>query len=115
MQTTITPNGNLKFELAPPDLEQIEVMLERHGGNDKTFLSDMLDFFGFTPNGELYAINPQDVGALTDAPILADEVDYLDNGDTVVRGQVWWYPGYELKNFAQELAQNGSVVFQKAH
>lgn len=115
MLSTITPNGHLKFSLDPEDRDQIELMLERHGGNDKAFLTDMLDHFGFAGNGRLYPINPEDVGALTDAPILSDDVAYADDGKPIVMGNVWWYPSYECFNFAEELATAGEVIFSKAH
>jgi hypothetical protein len=115
MLSTTTPNGHLTFCLEPEDTDQIEVMMERHGGDDIGFLGDMLDYFGFTPNGRLFSINPEDVGALTSAPMLSDDVEYDDTGKPSVRGKVWWYPRYESTNFAEELARTGQVTFTKGH
>lgn len=114
MLSTYTPNGNLKFEMEPADIDQIELMLERHGGNDLAFLHDMLDSFGFLGNGQLYPIYPEDVGALTDAPLLSNEVEYLEDGGRLVRGDVWWYLAYERFNFAEELLTQGAVTFTRA-
>lgn len=115
MLSTITPTGNLTFLLEADELEHIEHMLDRHEGNDGAFLVDMLDYFGFSPNGRLTAINPEDIGALTEAPLVANDIEQLDDGAIRVHGQVWWYPAYERYNFAEVLARDGKVTFTKAH
>lgn len=116
MLSAISPkNGNLTFTLEPQDRDDIETLLERHGGNDEAFLVDMLDLFGFMPNGRYFPIDAKDVGAHTCAPLLATEVEYLDDGARKVHGDVWWYPNYMVSNFAEVLARDGRVTFMKAH
>lgn len=115
MLSTITPGGHLTFALEPEDRDHIETLLERHGGNDESFLADMLDHFGFTPNALLYAIDATDIGALTCAPLVATDVEYLDDGARKVHGDVWWYPAYEVSSFAEVLARDGQVTFTRGH
>jgi hypothetical protein len=59
------------------------------------------------------AIAPQEIGALTDAPIIGHgERD--ERGNLVDAYDVYWYPEYELKNPIEELKKNGEVTFTKA-
>ena len=37
-------------------------------------------------------MRPEDIGALTDAPILSDDIEYDDEGEVVRVGAVYWYP-----------------------
>ena len=65
-------------------------------------------------------ISPEDIGALTDAPIIGNLVfnskaageDWgnIDWGKT----RVWWYPDYALRSFVDDLLEKGETIFQKA-
>ncbi|WP_321935352.1 hypothetical protein [Paraburkholderia sp. J8-2] len=94
--------------------ETLEDIKDRVGHDDVRFLSDMLDEFGLLGNGVLYPILPEHVGALTQAPMLSDDVEYPDDGDTIARGQVWWYPRYEIEDFSDVLLATGRVAFDRA-
>ncbi len=50
------------------------------------------------------SVNPADIGALTEAPIITDD-DRLD--------YVYWYPQYETKDPLEVLAEEGKVVFTR--
>lgn len=113
MHHVIEQNGNLTFHVGK-GREDLEDIRARVGGDDVQFLSDALDTFGFVGNAVLYPVQPENVGALTSAPMLSDDVDHLDDGGIMVRGRVWWYPAYELKDFAAELLEHGKVTFQLA-
>lgn len=115
MLSTFTPGGNLQFIAEPDDIEHLQLLIQRHGGDDLGFLADMLDHYGFSGNNRLHSINPEDVGALTCAPLVTDELDVLDDGRRRVRGEVWWYPSYEVSSFAEVLIREMKVAFQKAH
>jgi hypothetical protein len=114
MLRVIEPNGNLTFIAETSDIDDLDNILDRCGGDDVRYLSDMLDTCGFLGNG-LAAIYPEHIGALTDAPMLSDGVDTHDNGDVEVHGKVWFYPQYAIQHFGEVLAQKGRVTFALAH
>jgi hypothetical protein len=61
-------------------------------------------------------VEPEWIGALTDAPILSDGLNYPDDGGpAVVPGSsVWWFPDYMVRDPWEELAREGRVVFTLA-
>lgn len=116
MKKQITPNGNLRFAIdCPADKVMLAGLLERHQGDDVKFLSDLLEETGWEPNGELAQIRPEDVAALTDAPMMAEECIIEDDGTRTVSGPVWWFEPYQLVHFGQELLNRGHVDFNLAH
>ena len=58
-------------------------------------------------------VNPEDLGALTDAPILSEEIIYNDNGEVESIGIVYWFPDYMIVNIAEQLTKYGRVVFSR--
>lgn len=115
MKHIIEANGNLTFIIENDrDREILEDIKSRVGGNDVRFLDDMLDQLGFLGNAKLFGIDPVNVGALTDAPMLSDAIDLQDDGSIVVLGNVWWYPNYQVEDFAERLIERGSVTFRTA-
>lgn len=115
MELNILPNGNLRIALtdtASRDL--IKDLLDTHGDNDTLLLANLLEDTGWQPNGRLHLVAPEQISALTDAPIVADELGIADDGTVDHVGKVWWYPSYMLKNFARVLLEDGSVVFTAA-
>jgi hypothetical protein len=113
MQHIFETNGNLTF-LVENSQEDLQTIKDRVGGDDVAFLVEMLDTFGYAGNGVLSAIRPVDVGALTDAPMLSDGVALRDSGETDVTGKVWWFPNYQVEDFATTLLEKGRVTFTLA-
>ena len=58
-------------------------------------------------------IRPEEIGALTDAPIIGDTARD-DHGELTETHSVYWYPNYALKSPVQELMEKGSVTFEAA-
>jgi hypothetical protein len=56
-------------------------------------------------------VKPEDIGALTDAPIFSDDALYDDQGNLIECGHVWWYPDYQIFDPVAELFKNGEIVF----
>ena len=58
-------------------------------------------------------VRPEEVGALTDSPILADcsDVDRDDNGTLVRFYRLAWFPDYAIRDPWRELANTGRVYF----
>lgn len=108
------PYGNLKFTMEEEDREAVQDLVNRYP-HDGMFLRELLvEYTGWSGNGQLFQVNPEDVAALTDAPIVSNDVEVLDNGDVLVRGDVWWYPQYEGHHFGQVLLDHGHVYFTAA-
>lgn len=63
-------------------------------------------------------IRPEEIGALTDSPILCDcdGLDYPATGDREIRedAKVYWFPDYMIRDPWQMLASRGRVEFVKA-
>lgn len=115
MKQLITEHGNLRIEIEDrADRRWIRDTLQSRGGNDKAFLDDMLEHTGWLGNAVLTQIAPEQVGALTDSPILTNEVCYDDNGDVTHIGDVYWYPGYQMHHFGEVLRKQGFVTFMRA-
>ena len=114
MNFEITPNGNLKLSLEDGDKDALQYAFDNHGANDDMFLAEILEHTGWQGNGRLFQLSPEDIGALTEAPILTDCKDIADDGTITKVGNVWWFPNYMITSFAQKLMESGSVVFDAA-
>ena len=55
-------------------------------------------------------VPPEDIGALTAAPILSDEILRNDEGRIVEAGRVYWYPDYAVRDEIEELRESGARV-----
>lgn len=109
------PNGNLQMLVEDDsDREFVLEALERRQGDDHGFMFDLLDYTGWLGNAHLLPVKPEDVAALTDAPILTNGRDLQDDGSAKVWGDVWWYPAYEVSHFGEVLRDHGKVTFQHA-
>ena len=58
-------------------------------------------------------VRPEDIGALTDAPILSDDIEYDDQGDVVSVGAVYWYPHYDVSDPVARVLTDGFVDFER--
>lgn len=112
MNLQIEPNGALTFILEEGERDDIQNMIDNARNDlDHEVLYNMLDMYGYLGNAVLTPIKPEDVGALTDAPMLSDDVEHGEDGERLVRGQVWWFPNYAIESFAHTLMKAGSVTF----
>lgn len=110
-----TQSDNLRIAFEPDDVEMLEAIKERCGGDECSFFTELLDSTGWTGNGLLYVLRPEDIGALTDSLILTNECERDDEGKITRVGSVWWFPNYMVDNPAELLMETGSVIFMKAH
>lgn len=114
MQFEVLENGNLSITKAPEDTDMLDNILTKHGGDDLSCMSELLEETGWSPNGRLYSVEPEWIGALTDAPILTNDRTIEDDGTGTVHGKVWWFPNYMVENFMETLQRTGTVCFQAA-
>jgi len=104
-----TDDGDLAIVLTREgreESERIEEMRSEHGVHAalETLLEDHLG------NGwEL--VPPEDIGALTSAPILSDEIERDDDGEITEVGRVYWYPDYQVRDEIEALRERLVVVF----
>lgn len=114
MQAITENNGNVTFVLEHDDGEMLECFEQQPSRNmDHHVLACMLDYFGFLGNARYMPIMPEDIGAMTDAPMFTNDLVYTDAGKTDVTGEIYYYPAYELKNFSEVLRTKGRVTFTK--
>lgn len=57
-------------------------------------------------------VRPEWVAALTDAPIITDDIIFADNGDVEYVGDVWWFPNYMVTDPWEVLKNKGRVYFE---
>ena len=89
----ILSDGNLKITLNKNGKRELKILYKESKGsmNDYDMIREITDdFFG---NGWTW-IEPEQIGALTDAPILSNDAGYNDDGIMEIDGDVWWYPNY---------------------
>lgn len=105
----ITPGGHLKIKLDPERREDLREMIEDAKANHKgDILGDVIETM--LANGFQW-VQPEDISALTDAPIISDEADYDDQGKLVAIGRVFWFPGYQVLDPVEVLYEKGEVIF----
>jgi len=73
---------------------------------------DHLHSWGF------YTVRPQDIGALTSAPIFTDDATLAGLGDLGDKpapdAKVWWFPDYALRSMDDDLRNDGQLVLTRA-
>jgi hypothetical protein len=67
-----------------------------------------------TANDSYGWLRPEEIAALTDAPIIGQDVARDDSGELVSVGAVFWYPQYETTDPIRELMERGRVIFTRA-
>lgn len=88
-----TEDGNLS--LTPgPDINSI---------TDDEIVQVLVDY-GLEP------IRPEEIGALTSAPIFALGVERDDDGELRDMSRVFWYPSYQLYDWLEELRRGGVTL-----
>ena len=106
----ILPNGNLVFRATNEARHDYAQQL-RERGSDSVFWDVLAPF---QANGILFGIDPEDIGALTSAPIITDDLTIEDDGERTVHGKVWWFPNYCIIDPMAELFHKGRVEFTLA-
>ena len=57
-------------------------------------------------------VPPEDICALTAAPILSDEIERNDEGEITDAGRVYWYPQYAVKDEIVEIKRKSMLLFE---
>ncbi len=103
-------NGNLVITLTNLGREFIDDALANGTNIDSDeFMTDL--FEGKLCNGwEL--LRPEEIGALTGAPILSDETERDDSGSLKKLGRVYWFPNYQIESPIRTLWEKEIVTFE---
>ena len=57
-------------------------------------------------------VPPEDIGALTAAPILSDEMVRDDEGRVTEAGRVYWFPDYQVRDEIDDIRKDLVLLFQ---
>ena len=104
MTITILPNGNLTMTANVRTRETIKQLREQSTSEisaESLFISEVLDGYAREQGMTFEQVAPEEVGALTSAPIISD-------GENV-----YGYMSYQVSNFLEELANGGTAIWQK--
>jgi hypothetical protein len=108
-------NGDLNITLSDNDSRE-ELIDAMEGARE--FWSILCDLFeSYSCNG---SYTPFDAGdgnpfvGLTNAPCIAECMDYEDDGTQTIEGDFWYYADYQIRCPLEELLANDSVVFTLA-
>lgn len=114
---TETPQG-LKISLidTPDNRADLAEMIEAYDYD--TVWWELLE--PFSTNGSYNLISPELINALTESPIISNELplleeetgkEFLDSTDTL---KVWWFPNYMVENELMQLLETGETYATKA-
>lgn len=119
VRTEKTPGGNLRLILLPEareDLLELKRRMDDPAENFSTLDAEAEVLEHLIGNGFQY-IEPKDVGALTDAPMISDDLEPNadDTGFQVtIGGSVYAFMLYESRSILDELAEKGAALFTGA-
>lgn len=109
-------------DLKKNDDGNLGILLNENGRSNFDTIQGVRDAQGI--NEALYAlledhlcngwemVPPEDIGALTAAPIISDEIVRDDNGRVIEAGRVYWYPDYAVRDEIEELRDKLLLLFQ---
>lgn len=100
-------NGNLRIVLLPEARDDVQEIGSKELDAD-TKLAQVIEWQ--LSNG-WSMVRPEDVAALTDAPLITEDIDTDNQGNVLHVGIVYWYPEYEVRDPVAQLIENGSVDF----
>lgn len=101
-------NNQLKIELIVSGQEIIDAISIL---KDDISLIDIIEYQ--LCNGWDF-IRPEEIGALTNAPILSNEVKRDDNGEITEIGKIYWFADYQMINEVESLLFNDFLIFDHA-
>lgn len=99
IRTQELPNGDLQISVQ--DKSEQQEIADAVAGGDVSDQS-MIDAFEHMTSNGFDWVAPEEIGALTSAPILR-----YDN-------KVWWYPDYQVRSPMEDLAETGTTTFTLA-
>jgi hypothetical protein len=105
-------DGDLIIKLLPEGREEITSALDQKANIDSDDFFHRLLEHPLSNGWEM--IRPEEIGALTSAPILANDLERNEDGELVRCGRVYWFPNYQIESPVQTLFEAGTVRFSGA-
>ncbi len=109
--------GDLKMSLNPKNTdarEDVQYLYDFRSSGGSA-LWDLLENSRYIGN-DWHEVQPAEIGALTDAPIIGYRAQY-DSEDSQQPDRyekIWWFPNYQVEDFLETLLKDGAVIFTKA-
>jgi hypothetical protein len=122
MPTAAPPDYGFYVDLRKTDDGNLSIALTRNGRRELATIVEERDAHGI--HAALVAlledhlcngwemVPPEDIGALTAAPILSDDILRDEEGRVTEVGRVFWYPDYAVRDEIEELRRDLVLVFQ---
>ena len=122
MSVTAPPDHGYYVDLKKNEAGDLEIFSNENGQAHFDEIEELRDDHG--TNAALYnlledhlcngweMVPPEDIGALTSAPILSDEIVRDDQGKIIEAGRLFWYPDYAVRDEIEELRERLVLVFQ---
>lgn len=108
-----TRNGNIKLTFTEEGLKEVKELIENDGIDalqPDDLLWDMLEHN--LCNSDWERVLPEEIGALTDAPIISDEVTRDEQGKIITAGVVYAYMDYQVSAPLQVMLEKGHCIWQ---
>ena len=109
-----TANGNLTLRPTPEGVTEAKDMLELRDVRKRGSLADEADMLEWHISNGWDYVQPEEIGALTDATIISRDVERDDNGDLVRVGRVYAHMNYAVEDPIKTWANGKDVFFQGA-
>jgi hypothetical protein len=100
-------DGNLRIALREEARQDVQEIADQELDAD----SELAEVIEWQLSNGWSLLRPEDIGALTDAPILSEELDADEQGNILSVGTVYWYPQYDVTDPVTQLLHNGYVDF----
>ncbi len=101
------PNGNLRIEL----LEEARDDVQEIASQELTADSKLAQVIEWQMSNGWSFVRPEDVAALTDAPIITEDIETDNQGNVLRVGKVYWYPQYDVSDPVAKLLEDGYIDF----
>lgn len=112
LDISVLDNGNLRLSVRDGMLDDAKEDFSNG------YLKDHEIFEPYSCNGSYELFDAGDANpfvGLTDAPCIAESMDYLEDGTKEIIGRFWYYSDYQLSYWFEELIDNGEVIFTLAN
>ncbi len=107
----VLENGMLKISVDEETRDELNDIVNDR--DEATILCDLIE--SYSCNGSFTYIDPeQTFVGLTNAPCIAEEVDYKEDGKIEIVGNLWFYNDYMIYNIIERLIEQGEVLLHKA-
>ena len=105
MKYSISRHGDLVISASQQERNEIKARMDEADFNSDDTMYEILE--PLFCNSDLQFCFPEEIGALTNAPILCrrNDDDSID--------EAWCFMDYQVRSVQQDLAEDGQAIFQK--